>query len=853
MSLAERKRDRRRRWMLAWRLARRELRDGLRGFRILVACLVLGVATIAGVGSLGASLGAGLVEQGRVLLAGDLAVRSFQQPLPAEVIERLRKEGPVARTATLSTNIFASGNGERALAALRAVDVHYPLYGRLEFSPKIGRSAVFAPRQGIPGIALAPELAERLKVHPGDRIRLGGSEFELRALLVGEPDRIATGMRLGPGAMIDLDAAAGTGLLVRGSLVTWEAKVRLPDAADPNALRSALLVRFGDSGLRVTTREGAAPGVQRFIDRFGHFLLLVGLTALLLGGVGVANAVSAWLERKRATIATLKLLGADGALVLRSYLLALLVLGAAAAFVGVVIGASIPWLGGALLVRWWPLPLVGGLHPEPLALAFGAGLAVTGGFGAVPLSRAVATRAGHLFRGPLASEGSAASPVAHLVAGALILAVPTVAVITAERRDLAVGFILMAAASIALLAGLARGLQMVLRRLSRPRIVALRMALANLVRPGARTVPVMVSIGLGLTLFATLALVEGNLRRDISGDLARRAPDFFFIDIGKTRRAAFEKAAARFAGGDADALVLVPSLRGTIIRLDGRPADPAKVAPDVRWVLRGDRSISFRGSLPPSNRLVAGRWWPADYHGPPLVSLSANEARGLGLDVGSTMTLRVMGREITARVASLREVRWRSFGFNFVVLFDPATLAGAPFSWMATLRLADPHRESEAYRALTDAFPEVTAVRVGEVLGTLDTILARMAMAIRLTAVLALVAGVLVLAGALAAQQRMRLHEAAVLKTLGARRRDILATHALEYLLLGGLTGVLAFLVGGAAGWLVVTRVMEVAFVALPAVVAATILAGMGLVLVFGLGASFAALGVRPWRLLREV
>ncbi|RMF13688.1 MAG: FtsX-like permease family protein [Alphaproteobacteria bacterium] len=840
------------RWGLAWRLARRELRDGLKGFRVLIACLVLGVASIAGVGSLGASLRAGLAEQGRVLLAGDLSVRSFQQPLSVEVLEELRKAGTVARTATLSTNIFAVANGERALAALKAVDDHYPLYGDLTFSPTSSRDAVLERRNGMAGIALAPELAERLKVHPGDRIRLGSSEFVLRALLVSEPDRINSGMRLGPTAMIDFDAAGNTGLLARGSLVTWEAKVRLPPDADPEILRRSLLDRFSDQGLRVTTRNGAAPAVRRFIDRFGHFLLLVGLTALLLGGVGVANAVTAWLERRRATIAVFKLLGADGAMVARCYLLAVFVLAAGAALAGVVIGAAVPWLGGTLVTRWWPVPLAVGLYPIPLAFAFAAGLAITGGFIAIPLSRAVATRAGHLFRGPVSGEESQASISAKTAALMLVVSVPAASVWLAERRDLAIGFVLGAGLSIFLLTVLAKTLQAVLRRLPRPRMIALRMALANLVRPGARTVPVMVSIGLGLTLFATLALVEGNLRRDISGDLSRRAPDFFFVDIAKNRRAAFEKEAAAYADRDGEGLKLVPSLRGTIIRLNGRLADPEKVSPDVRWVLRGDRGLSFSRRLPDSNRLVAGRWWPEDYHGPPLVSMSANEARGLGLDVGSTITLRVMGREITATVASLREVRWRSFGFNFVILFDPATLADAPFTWMATLRLADPDVETDAYRSLTDAFPEVTAVRVGDVLGELDAILARMAIAIRLTAALALIAGILVLAGALAAQQRMRLHEAAVLKTLGARRRDIARIHALEYLLLGALTGGLAFLVGGAAGWLVVTKVMNISFMALPGVVATTVLAGMGLVLMLGLGASHATLGVRPWRLLRE-
>lgn len=833
---------------LALRLAVRELRGGLEGFRVFLGCLILGVAAIAGVGTLVSSLLAGMDGEGRSLLAGDVELRLFQRELDDEQRAWVEARGTISDTLSLRSNAFAPSTGERALVELRGVDELYPLYGEFLLAPAMDTNRALGKRDGRYGIVVDPLLADRLGVEVGDSLRIGNLDFELRALIQSEPDRANAGFQLGPSAIIDRAAADETGLLVFGSLVSYHYKIRLAPETSLVDWRAELVAAWPDADWRVRTYENSAPGIRRFLDRMGSFLTLVGLTALVVGGVGVGNAVRAWLDRKTDSIATLKVLGASGGTVFAVYLAQVMLLAVLAVAIGLAVGAIVPFVLGGFLSDRLPVPPRGGFYPAPLAVAAIYGILITLIFTALPLGRARDIPAARLFRTIVAPGGARPRMVYLLLALVSAAGVVAVAILLSAQPALSAGFALAATLALLLLRGTGWLVERLAARLPRPRHAGLRLAIANLHRPGAATGPVIVSLGLGLTLFVALVLIEGNMNREVSSQIPERAPAFFFVDIQPDQYEDFVAMAQALPG--VSNLETVPSLRGSILEVKGVPADEAEVAPGSAWVLRGDRGISYAIDFPEGNRLVDGAWWPADYDGPPLVSFAAEEALDLGLGIGDTITVGVLGRAITAEIASLREVEWATFGFNFVILFDPHTLATAPHSYMATLE-AEGAAEAQAYRALTDRFPNVTAVRLKEVLTAVNDILGDIGTAVRVTAIITILAGILVLAGAMAAGHRNRVHDSVVFKILGAVRADILRAHILEYALLGVLTALVALVLGTLAGWLVVVEVMEMEFDIFPVAMVVTVAASAVLTIGFGLAGTWRALAIRPAQLLR--
>jgi len=831
------------------RLALREMRDGLKGFRIFLACLILGVAAIAAVGSLTAALFAGMQAEGRKLLAADVEIRLEQARLTEAQRSWIEEQGEISPSLQLRTNAFAVESGERTLVEMRAVGPAYPFYGEFRVSPPAPRDGLLARREGRWGVLLDPTLGERLDIDVGDPLRLGRVEFELRGFIENEPDRANFGFQLGPTAMIAWAAAEQTGLLEQGSLTDFYYKIRLPDGVDAESWSAALETQFPDADWRIRTHENSAQGVRRFIQRMGTFLTLVGLTALVVGGVGVGNAVRAYLDRKTDTIATFKILGAEGGGVFRIYLLQILLLTALAVVVGLAVGGALPIGLSRLLEGALPVPPKTGVYPAPLALAAVYGVLITLAFTVWPLGRARDIPAARLFRNLVSRESTAPRRIYRLIVLASGLTVAVLAVALSEREELAAGFAVAAVLSLGILRAGGWAVERMAARLPRPRIPGLRLAIANLHRPGAATGPVVVSLGLGLTLFAALALVEGNLRGEVNRQIPDRAPAFFFIDIQPWQHEGFVATAESIEG--VSSLRTVPYMRGTITHVDGVPADEVDAKPGSGWVLRGDRGISYSKDFPEGNELVEGEWWPTDYEGPPLVSMAAEEARGLGLDIGDSITVSVLGRQITAEIASMRRVEWGTININFVLLLDPFTLSRAPHTYMATLE-AEGDAEARAYRVLTDEFPNVTAVRIKEVLTSINALLGQIGTAVRATAIITILAGVLVLAGAMAAGHRHRVYDSVILKVLGAVRRDVLGAYLMEYALLGVLTGLVALLLGGLGGWYVVEEVMGIDFNPQPAAMLLTVVASVVVTLVFGLMSTWRALGVPTATILRE-
>ena len=825
---------------LAWTLARRELRGGLSGLRLLAVCLFLGVGALAGVGSLASSLGAALAGQGQAILGGDIAFSVAQRRATPDERAAFARLGPTSEVVTMRAMAVGAGGADSLLVELKGVDAAYPLYGDLSFR------AGARPR-GVE-VAVAPELAERLRLRVGDSVRIGNGALRVSGVLGNEPDRLGQGFSLGSTALVDPVGLAATGLVQPGSLYTAAYRVRLPGGVDPEAVADTLGKRFEAGGWRVRDRGNGAPGTRRFIDRLGQFLTLVGLTALVIAGIGVGNGVASYLDGRRSGMATLKALGATGRTIFATYFLTIGVVALGAILAGLAAGAATPMLVVAIAGDALPIPPQGGLFPLPLAAAaYGLLIALT--FSLVPLAQARAVPAAALFRGGverLARPGRATLAAVGLSA----VLIAALAIGTADEPRFAAGFVAAALGLLLVLTLLGVAVRRIAAALPRPRGALGRLALANLHRPGAQTGRLIVALGLGLTLFTTLAVIETNLSGQIRSTIPARAPSFFLLDIPVAEVPRFRALAARAAPGSD--LVAIPSLRAPVVAVDGtRVADMGEI-PEGAWILRGDRGLTYAAAVPEGSRIVAGKWWPADYRGPPLVSLDVEAARALNIGIGDTLTVSVLGREIEAEIASLREINWDTLGFNFVMVFAPGTLERAPHSFMATVAMPEA-REAAFSRAVARAFPSVSAIRVKDVITRVSETLTQLSAAVRAAAAVTVLAGVAVLVGALAASRRARTYDSVMLKLLGATRRRILAGQALEFGALALIVCVLALALGSAAGWFVIVRVFELAWAPDWAVVAATLAAGALVTLALGLLGALPALAARPAQALRTL
>jgi putative ABC transport system permease protein len=801
---------------LVLRLALRELRGGLTGFGTFLACIALGVAAIAGVASISRSLTEGLTREGRKILGGDMAFSFIHRE--AEPVEQafFAARGAVSSVATMRAMAVAGDEGS-ALVELKAVDPSYPAVGAVITDPATPIGEALAEHGGAFGALADPVLMTRLDLKVGNRITLGQAAFEIRASLVSEPDKIGTGVGFGPRLLISQEALRATGLLQPGSLVRWTYRLNLPanltTDADLERVEADARRAFPEAGWGIRSRVNADPRFARNIERFTQFLTLVGLTALLVGGVGVANAVRGFVDRKRDSIATLKSLGAPGGQVVAIYLTQVMLIALVGIAIGLAVGAALPFGLTRAFGHLLPLPVAPTLAPAELGTALLYGLLTALAFAIGPLGRAHDVQVAGLFRDGVDPERR--WPRKRYLA-ALILslaALVALSVFAAYDRRIALIFVAAAASAFALLHVVALGIMNIARRLPRPRRAAPRLALANLHRPGALTPSLVLSLGLGITLLVTLALIDANLTRQLTRTLPAQAPSFFFLDIPNAEAERFDA----FIGGQAgDARIeRVPMMRGRLVSLKGVPVEQIKAQEQVAWVLDGDRGITYATEIPEGSQLGAGAWWPADYTGKPLVSFEREVATGLGLDVGDEIVVNVLGRNIAATVANLRQVEWRSLGINFVMVFSPNTFAGAPHTHLATVTFpngADVAREAAILRETAKTFPLVTSVRVKDALEAVNAIVAQLVTAIRGASSIALAASLLVLAGALAAGHRARLYDAVVLKTLGATRARLIGAYALEYGALGIATAIFGLLAGTIAAWLIVTRVMNLGF-----------------------------------------
>jgi putative ABC transport system permease protein len=846
-------------WPLALRLARRELRGGFRGFKVMLACLTLGVGAIAAIGSFSAAVEEGIARDARTLLGGDVDLSLMHRTASEAQLRYLTENGTVsavARMRAMARAVAPPGDkaSRPALVEIKAVDGAYPMFGEVTLAPAMALRAALGPATGAFGAVAEGDLLIRLGLALGDRVRVGAAEFVIRATLMREPDAGSGVFKLGPRMIISQQGLGATGLVQPGSLIHHHYKVRLAAGMDVDGWTAKLMAAFPDAGWRLRTVKNPVPRIARFVERFGLFLTLIGLGALLIGGIGVGNAVKSYLDTKTATIATLKCLGAPAKLIFRSYLIQIMAMAAAGIALGLMVGAVGPALAISALEAYLPVDPGFGLQPEPLALAAAYGVLTAAGFTLGPLARARQISAASLFR-DLVSHARRRPPPGTIAAtlGA-VLALAFLAYATAPSREIALWFIgatVLALAAFTMEAhGLRRSAQWLAKKGSiRRRFLHLHLALANIGRPGAPTAIIVTSLGIGLTLFVTLAEIEGNLERQIRQTIPERAPSYYFIDIQPAQARAFDAVVASVPG--AGELRRLPSLRARIVRINGIEVDRVAIAPNARWVVRGDRGLTYSATPPPYSSVVTGKWWPADYAGPPLISLDAGIARGFGVGVGDSLSFNILGREITATIANLRRIDWTSLAMNFVVIFAPGTLEGAPQSHIATVKAAAGAEEA-VRSAVTSRFANITAIHVRAALEAAAAILAAIATAGRATGAVALIVGTIVLAGAIAAGQRRRIYDAVVLKIVGARRSDILRAFVIEFAIIGLASSALAGLFGCGAAYLILTRLMHTSWAFLPGPVIGAALGCTAVTMCFGFVGTWRALGQKAASALRH-
>ncbi|RLJ40828.1 putative ABC transport system permease protein [Litoreibacter meonggei] len=830
---------------LAWRIARRELRGGLRGFWVFLACLALGVAAIAAIGTVRGAIEAGLTEQGAVILGGDAEVQltyRFAEPEERAFFESL---GDVSELVDFRS-MLATGD-ERALTQVKGVDDMYPLYGAVQLTPDIPLAEALAGRDGFAGAVVDPVLLARLGLDVGDRVKLGVKEFIVMAALERMPDSAGAGFSLGPPTLVESAALQDAGLLTPGTLFETEYRIRTTEALDLEAAKAQAEAALEGTGFRWRDRRNGAPGISRFVERLSAFLVLVGLTGLAVGGVGVSAAVRAYLAGKTEVIATLRSLGASGGLVFRVYLLQVGFLAALGIAMGLVLGGLLPLAFGPLIEASLPVPVELALRLRPLAEAALYGALAAALFTLWPLGQSEHIRAAALFRDAQSGVKGWPRPV-WIVVCALILAA---LVGSAAWLSGLVMLTLWAAggimAAFVLLVLAAMGVRVLARWLSRRLrgFKTLRFALGAVGGPGREAQAVVVSLGLGLSVLAAVGQIDWNLRNAIAGDLPEIAPSYFIVDVQPDQLEPL--VASLTARPSVSKIESAPMLRGVIAKINGKPA--MEVAPD-HWVVRGDRGVTYADALPAGTDITAGAWWGKGYEGNPQISFAAEEAEELGLKLGDTLTVNVLGRDITATITSFREVNFSTGGLGFVLSMNAAALRGAPHTHIATI-YAEEADEGAILRDMAKTYPNITAIRVRDAIDRVSEVLQGIAAAITYGALATLVTGGIVLIGTAAAGEKARVYEGAVLKTLGASRAAVLGNFALRSALLGLTAGGIALVTGIAAGWGVMVFVMESDFQIAVGSAVAIITGGILATLATGLMFAWRPLATRPAQVLR--
>lgn len=838
-----------------WRHLRRESRGAWKRFTFFIACLAVGVAAVVSVAGLGAEIRRIVRTEARQLLAADLTMTGRQ--LPPDEWRRYLEENPaferagiqelVALSATPGT---ASAPGQSQLVELKVVDGTYPFYGELVLSP----ARILAELLGAETTVVAPDLLQRLDLAIGDTLMIGGAAFEITAVVESEPDRIGGTFSLGPRVFLSGAGLARTNLVQFGSRILYRELVKVPADLGPDeiaAIAEAIEDVLPAAGrYRVETYVEAQPSLRQGMLRVERFLGLVALLSLLIGGVGVAQTVRAWLASRIDAIATLRCIGLRPNEVVGLYLGHTLVLGLAGSLLGVALGLGIQsvvprFLGdilpGRLVQLWhWSAVLKG--------LLLGLGVSTLFSLPALLSTRRIPPL--RVFRRdaePLPARRRIRLAVSALVAAGVWLT----ATVQAGSPVLGAQFtaiLLLATGLLTLTAFLiSKAASHLPRRITS---IWLRHGLAALGRPGAGTIGAVVALGLGVLVVLAISQVESGLSDELGTALPGDAPSAFLIDI-QTHQ--WEGVKALLEQQQASEVNSVPVISARITAVAGRPVEElveqAGEDRDKRWALTREQRLTYLDQLPEDNEIVEGALWQK----PDVLEVSVEQdfARDLGVGLGDSLAFNIQGVPVEAEVTSIRTVDWDTFRINFFLVFEPGSLDDAPQFRLAATRLPV-DREQALQNELAANFPNVTVIKIREVLDKIRAALERLGLGVRFLGAFTMISGIIILAGAISAGTVQRGREVALLKTLGVTRLGVVAMFSVEYALIGMAAGIIG--AGGSAllAWAALTQAMEVTWVWHPMTLIAGAAACTLLAVLAGIMVSWSALNRRPIEALRS-
>jgi len=847
---------------LLLRQALRESRGGVGRLTFSIACLAIGVAAVVAIAALSHSFESGIRSNAKEMLGGDLAVRA-DQALPEGWDAPLKAiAGAEWLLAREQPQMVQSGEGAALrilLTELLVAPGEYPYYGDLALSGGGRLSDYFRDDT----VVLVPDAATRLGVKVGDSIRVGSQSFRVAALANNEPDRLTGFMYIGPRVYLSPEAFARAGLGDILAGVRYRALVMLPQATPEqlDAAKASLEEAIRGAGrARVETYLDGRPTMQRGLDGLTRFLGLIALLSLLLGGVGVAQAVRAWIAGRMDAIAVLKCVGMRPREILALYASQAMFLGLAGSMVGAACGLLITAAIPVLFRDYIPSALINPWQPRAALSGIGLGVAVTMVFSLPPLITVLRVPPVRVFR-----RNAEPLPGAlwARIATALVVGAGIAGLAAIQARDVLVGTIFTASVLVTalVLAGVAWVVVKFVGKIPRDwgRRVWLRHGLASLARPGANTIPSIVSLGLGLQVLFSAGVVQEFLHQQLTGSLPKKLPSAFVLNARPNQ---VDELVKLLETEGADEIVVTPLVMTKLTAVDGKPSvedeppwekrddEDQRRTPEARRgrAARNDRPITYMQELPETNKVVEGEWWSKPEVAE--VSLEKDSAKRLGLQMGSTLTFALPGRTIDFVVTSMREVNWQEMGMNFEIIAEPGYLDDAPQFRLATLHY-QPGAGTAMQAKVTAAFPNVTLIPVSDVVARIAAQLERIGWGVRMLGLFIVGAAVAVLAGTVGIESSRRGREVALLKTLGMTRIEVVGVFAAEYALIGLIAGLIGVTGGGMIAWQIVTRVLEAPFHWPFGLFALAIASGMAVAAAAGIAASTGALRKRPIEMLR--
>jgi putative ABC transport system permease protein len=881
---------------MAWR----ETKGAWRHFLYFFACIAIGVGALVGVSLFSTNVERAVTKEARGLLGGDLEIRlTHLLSLAGQaVLDSLDERGmALTHVSELVAMAARSTHGSAVtqstqIIELKAVESTYPLYGAIRLDPAQLLDVLLHPDErrcgghSCFGAVVQDSLLIRMGLSVGDQLKIGQAMFLITGIVRTEPDRMANAFSLGPRVMIAQEGLRAAELIKPGSRVRERYLVKMPSDMPLEPLLSELRDRLAADSARISSYRTAQSQLRQFLDQLSRYLGLIGLTALFIGGLGVGTSIHAFLRDKMRTIAILKSVGADSATVVSTYVVQAIFLGSVGSLAGILLGIA--------LQRGLP-PLMAGLFVSDLLEQLGVssklswfsiwplmkgatlGLLSTLLFTLWPLLKIRDVHPGAIFRrdAEQATVEHETPPSRWWVtwgladrwnvgtAGGIILGLCALSVWQAGSWS--IGFLFLGALSLAItiLFVCARVFVRGLAWAPMPRLLSLRYALGNVVRPGSQATGIMVAIGIGVMVIVTVSLVEQALLRQVQENRPADSPTFFFIDIQPDQAKEFVSLVDRQTVRTRPELT--PLVRSRLHAIDGHivkaeeegvekddKRTEGKEARGKQWYLTREYVLTFLDQLPKDNQLVKGEWWkPGQVFSTPQVSVEEEAATHLGLAIGSIVEFDIQGATVSAEVSSIRKVEWGNFSTNFYMILSPGAIEGAPFTYVATVRVS-PQEEVPLQQAVVASFPNVSAIHVGDVLDGFARVLDRLSLAIRAVALFCVAAGGLVMAAALAATRYRRLYESVILKALGATRGLIARAFAVEYVLLGAVAGLIGLTLGSVLSWAVLRYVFDLSWSIHPRVLGIGLLLTMVLTLIVGFASTYRILGQRPLAVLRH-